>query len=120
MTEGTELGMRRGSRAVGVGWISKKVGDKDGLCKEWVPKTEGFTEALSCSPPNRSHHSHPKPKPQPQFPAATTRPDVQAPAETRPEFGPSPQHWSVRSHPPPHCLPDVNGMWVGNELGAGA
>lgn len=63
------------------------------------PETEWLTGVLS-SPSNRSHYSRPKPKPQPQLSAATTRPDIQTPAETRPEFGPSPKYWSVKIHPP--------------------
>lgn len=97
--EGPELGEKE-EESGGWDWVSGRVGDKEGLHKEWGPKTEGLAEALSCSPSYRSHHSHPKPQPQPQFLAATTRPDIQAPAEARPEFGPSPQHWSVRTHPP--------------------
>lgn len=64
------------------------------------PETEWLTEVLYSSLSNRSHYSHAKLKPQPQFPAATIRPDIQTLAEARPEFGPSPQHWSVRTHLP--------------------
>lgn len=45
---------------------------------------------ISPSPSHRSHYSHAQPQPQPQLPAASTGPDIQAPAEARPEFGPGP------------------------------
>lgn len=49
-----------------------------------------FTDSSSPSPPDRSVNSNAKPQSQPQLPAAPNRPDIQAPVEARPEFGPCP------------------------------